>query len=76
VIEKDGEQVLVKHGETYVRVHTCRLQHASSNDEPLSDIENCATQSTQDIKLENEADVAKQQNYISDSDSVGIPAEL
>ena len=29
VIGKDGKQVLVRHGGVYVRVHTCRLQHAS-----------------------------------------------
>lgn len=28
VIGMDGKQVLVRHGGTYVRVHTCRLQHA------------------------------------------------
>ena len=27
VIGKDNKQVLVRHGGTYVRVHTCRLQH-------------------------------------------------
>lgn len=30
VIGRDGKQVLVKHGGTFVRVHTCRLQHATS----------------------------------------------
>ena len=32
VIGQDGKQVLVRHGGTYVRVHTCRLQ-----DEVVSD---------------------------------------
>ena len=31
VIGRDGKQVLVRHGGIYVRVHTCRLQKASTN---------------------------------------------
>jgi len=30
VIGKDGKQVLVRHGGTYIRAHTCRLQHDPS----------------------------------------------
>ena len=32
VIERDGKQVLVKHGGTYIRVHTCRLTRVPEND--------------------------------------------
>ena len=31
VIGRDGKQVLVRHGGTYVRVHVCRLQHAPTS---------------------------------------------
>ena len=34
VIGKDGKQVLVRHGGIYVRVHTCRLQHANDSTVP------------------------------------------
>ena len=30
-LEKDGQQVLVKHGDTYVRCHPCRLSLEQSN---------------------------------------------
>ena len=32
VIGKDGKQVLVRHGGTYIRAHTCRLQRDPSSD--------------------------------------------
>ena len=32
VIGRDGQQVLVKHGGYYVRVHPCRLQHCKQSD--------------------------------------------
>ena len=34
VIGRDGKQVLVKHGGTFVRVHSCRLQHATTASTP------------------------------------------
>ena len=45
VIGRDGQQVLVKHGGYYVRVHPCRLQHCRQPDMQLiesngDDIEN------------------------------------
>ena len=39
VIGRDGKQVLVKHGGTYIRAHTCRLQHAKEENVEGNDIE-------------------------------------
>ena len=33
VIGQDGKQILVKHGSTYVRVHTCRITCAINSDQ-------------------------------------------
>ena len=33
VIGKENKQILVKHGGKYIRVHPCRLQHKSKNDQ-------------------------------------------
>ena len=33
VTVQDGKQILVKHGSTYVRVHTCRIKHAINSDQ-------------------------------------------
>ena len=35
VIGKDGQQVLVKHGGMYIRVHPCRLQHCCEESIPI-----------------------------------------
>ena len=48
VIGMDGKQVLVRHGGTYVRVHTCRLQHAVA-DKSSSELEACDKVVTNDI---------------------------
>ena len=33
IISHNGKQILVKHGSSYVRVHTCRVAHAINSDQ-------------------------------------------
>ena len=65
VIGRDGKQVLVKHGGTFVRVHTCRLARYPSkcNKNISSVIDPC------DSKTENEINGEKDSND-SDDDEI------
>ena len=59
VIGQDGQQVLVKHGPTYVRVHPCRLM-----------LENQASQKKKDISVVDNSEVQDNDNNESDDDTI------
>ena len=66
VLGQDGQQVLVKHGSIYVRVHPCRLQFASVPNLPSKD-ENRAC-SSQQKQLHPPTAQGNHASYSSDSD--------
>ena len=57
MIGRDAQQVLVKHGSTYIRVHPCNLQLKNHNREidipPNSETENGPTESDRNTEVAN-----------------------
>mgnify|MGYP001795813812 CR=1 FL=1 len=54
VIGQDGKQILVKHGSTYVRVHSCRLTHAVECDQnEITDKSNHDISKSQAVAIDN-----------------------
>ena len=64
VIGRDGKQVLVRHGGTYVRVHSCRLQRNNSSSGTIESPINVNNQSTQS----NSSDKSHDSISANDSD--------
>eukprot|EP00111_Clytia_hemisphaerica_P014173 TCONS_00041752-protein len=46
VLGQDGQQILVKHGSHYVRVHPCRAKLVHENDKPIHSEEKTETETT------------------------------
>ena len=63
VIGQDGQQILVKHGGSYIRIHPCRLQHWHAEPNVTKVIESTKKSSVANEKLLSDSSSSDEENY-------------